>query len=42
MKIDGRTIGNGEMGTVSGRLKTRLREIKAGKDPEFEHWLHYV
>jgi len=42
VKIDGRTIGNGEMGTVSGRLKTRLREIKAGKDPEFEHWLHYV
>ena len=42
VKIDGKTIGNGEMGTVSGRLKTRLREIKAGKDPEFEHWLHYV
>ncbi|MCZ6643254.1 MAG: aminotransferase class IV [Gammaproteobacteria bacterium] len=42
VKIDGKTIGNGDMGTVSSRLKTRLRKIKAGEDPEFEHWLHYV
>ncbi|MCZ6619968.1 MAG: aminotransferase class IV [Gammaproteobacteria bacterium] len=42
VKIDGKPIGNGDMGTVSGRLKTRLREIQAGQVPEFEHWLHYV
>jgi len=40
--IDGHTIGTGEPGPVSVRLRDRFRKIVAGEDPAFHHWLSFV
>jgi branched-chain amino acid aminotransferase len=37
--VDGRPVRGGAPGPVSKRLKDRLDEICAGRDPAFEHWL---
>lgn len=37
--IDGTPIGDGKPGPVSQRLAARLREVVAGRDPAFAHWL---
>jgi branched-chain amino acid aminotransferase len=39
VSIDDRTIGDGQPGPVSLRLRERLRQISSGEDPEFLHWL---
>lgn len=41
-EVDRRTIGAACPGPVTQRLSRRLLEVKAGKDPEFLHWLHFV
>ena len=40
--IDGRIIGKGEMGEITGRLQKAYFAVVTGKDPKFEHWLTYV
>jgi branched-chain amino acid aminotransferase len=42
VSIDGRPIGAGEPGPVSGRLRERFLAITSGRDPAFEHWLTFV
>jgi branched-subunit amino acid aminotransferase/4-amino-4-deoxychorismate lyase len=37
--IDDRTIGDGQAGPVSLRLRERLRQVSSGEDPGFLHWL---
>jgi branched-chain amino acid aminotransferase len=37
--IDGKTVGDGEAGPVSLRLRERFFRIAAGEDPDFLHWL---
>jgi len=37
--IDGAPVGDGEPGALTQRLGARLREIQAGEDPAFAHWL---
>ncbi len=39
VRIDQTTFGNGEPGPVTAALKARHRQISAGEDPEFAHWL---
>jgi branched-chain amino acid aminotransferase len=40
--IDGRPVGDGEIGPVARALGERFRQAAAGEDPEFEHWLTLV
>ncbi|MDR2698503.1 MAG: branched-chain amino acid transaminase [Candidatus Methanoplasma sp.] len=40
--IDGRTVGSGKIGEVSGKIHAKFHEIVAGKDPKYERWLEYV
>ncbi len=37
--VDGAAIGDGRPGPLTQRLGARLREIQAGSDPAFAHWL---
>jgi branched-chain amino acid aminotransferase len=37
--IDGVPVGDGKPGPLTLRLGARLREIQAGEDPDFAHWL---
>jgi branched-chain amino acid aminotransferase len=37
--LDGTPIGDGKPGPVPARLGQRLREIQAGRDAAFAHWL---
>jgi len=37
--IDGAPVGDGKPGPLGQRLGARLREIQAGGDPAFAHWL---
>jgi len=39
VRVDATTIGDGTPGVVTTRLRDRHREIAAGRDPEFTHWL---
>jgi len=40
--VDGEKIGNGDIGSVSKRLRDRFRRASAGEDPDFLHWLSPV
>lgn len=40
--VDDARIGEGEEGPVTRRLAARYREISAGRDPDFAHWLTLV
>lgn len=40
--VDDQPIGTEVPGPVTRRLRERLLEISAGRDPVFEHWLTYV
>ena len=37
--VDGATLGDGDIGPVSRRLRERFARAVAGEDPEFVHWL---
>jgi len=37
--IDGQTIGTGEPGPVTLRLRERFEQVSSGQDPAFAHWL---
>ena len=40
--IDGRAVGSGEIGEVSGKIHKKFHEIATGNDPKYSHWLEYV
>ncbi len=40
--VDDQEIGSECPGPVSQALGRQFREVVAGKEPAFEHWLHYV
>jgi branched-chain amino acid aminotransferase len=40
--IDGRAVGNGKVGEVSGKIHAKFHDIVEGKDPKYERWLEYV
>ena len=40
--VDGRVIGNGEVGKVATQIHAKFSEIVTGKDPKYESWLDYV
>lgn len=42
VSVDDRTIGSGEPGPVTLRLRERLADVMAGRDPAFEHWLDFL
>ena len=42
IRIDGTVVGNGSIGTVTERLKSRFDAIASGAVPEFSHWLFPV
>lgn len=42
VRIDGKSVGNGEVGAETARLKARFDAVTAGDVPAFEGWLHYV
>jgi branched-chain amino acid aminotransferase len=37
--IDGRTLGDGEPGPLTRRLRERFAAVTSGRDPAFAHWL---
>ena len=39
VRIDDHRIGDGSPGRVSASLRTTHRDIAAGRDPRFSHWL---
>ncbi len=41
-EVDRRPIGTACPGPVTQRLRRRFIDAKAGKDPAFLHWLHFV
>lgn len=41
-EVDGRPVGAACPGPLTRRLRRRFLEVKAGKAPEFLHWLHFV
>ena len=40
--IDGRVLGNGEVGPVTGRIKTLYLDTVYGRIPELRHYLTYI
>jgi branched-chain amino acid aminotransferase len=40
--IDGKSLGDGEPGPLSLRLRERFAQVSSGRDPAFDHWLTYV
>jgi len=40
--VDDASIGDGEAGPVSLRLRERFARVVSGKDADFEHWLSFV
>lgn len=42
VSVDDQTIGSECPGPISRALGQQFREVVAGKEPAFEHWLHYV
>jgi len=40
--IDGRKIGIGKRGPVTGVLQSRFFDIVCGRVPEYEHWMHRI
>ena len=42
LQIDGRVVGDGDIGPVTARLRDTYRAVVRGEEPAFEHWLHYV
>lgn len=41
-EVDGRTIGNGQRGTITKQLDQAYSEIVQGKNKEYQHWLSYL
>lgn len=41
-KVDGRKVGNGEVGPITKLLSQHFTEVVTGADAEFEHWLTYI
>ena len=42
VRIDGRQVGGGTTGPTTSQLQDKYRSVVLGKDPAFEHWLHYI
>ena len=42
LTVDGRPVADAKIGRVTTQLRDRYRAAANGKDPRFEHWLHYV
>jgi branched-chain amino acid aminotransferase len=42
ISVDGRSVGSGEPGPVTARLRERFERVVRGEDPTFEHWLDFV
>lgn len=40
--VDGEAVGSECPGPVAAALGARLRQVEAGQDPEFDHWLTYT
>ena len=42
IRIDGQAVADGGVGPVTKRLRDAYRAVVQGKEPAFEHWLHFV
>lgn len=42
IRIDDKAVGDAEVGPVTRNLRDRFKEISAGCDPRFDHWLAYA
>ena len=42
LRIDGEPVGDGNVGSVTARVRETYRAVVRGEEPAFEHWLHYV
>ena len=42
LRIDDTVLGDGKPGPVTSKLRTKLRRICAGEEPDYEHWLTLV
>ena len=40
--IDDKTIGSGEVGEITGKLKNQYLDIVSGRNPRYDHYLTYV
>ena len=40
--IDGRFVGDGDVGSITTRLRDTYRAVVQGEEPAFDHWLHFV
>jgi len=41
-EIDGRVIGSGSCGSVTGKIQNLFFDIVKGKSPKYKHWLDFV
>jgi branched-chain amino acid aminotransferase len=41
-EIDGRMIGNGKRGTITGHIQSEFFDIVKGKNPKYGHWLTHI
>ena len=42
LSIDQKQVGDGGIGAVTRKLRTKYAATVRGEEPDFEHWLHYV
>ena len=42
LSIDQKQVGDGGIGAVTRKLRTKYDAMVRGEEPDFEHWLHYV
>ena len=42
LSIDQKQVGDGGVGAVTRKLRTKYAATVRGEEPDFEHWLHYV
>lgn len=42
IKVDGKNVGNGEVGEITKKLRKRFQDITATKDNKFQSWLFRV
>ena len=40
--IDGKFVGDGNVGPITTRLRDTYRAVVKGEEPAFERWLHFV
>ena len=41
-EVDGRTVGTGKRGPLTGKLQSMFFDVVNGRSEKYGHWLHYV